>query len=132
MDRTGWLVLAGTGWAILVGLATYVYARWTFARRGWTAAVVTTATRARADFDDIAAMPVQAPPQVVRQPKRRRRRAEEPAKRIDLRPARREPPPVPSAAATRPAAPVQPVARPVAGKPFVEDRPQAPRIVMPL
>src|SRR5438132_14199205 len=36
MHRYGWLVVAGVGWAILVGGATFVYARWAFARRGWT------------------------------------------------------------------------------------------------
>src|SRR5438874_3830285 len=67
MDRYGWLGLAATGWAIVVGFGTFLYARWTFARRGWTASLQTRAldrTReAQSSFEEISRVPVRTPEQ---------------------------------------------------------------------
>src|SRR5437660_9541578 len=65
MDRYGWLALAGLGWAVLVGAATAIYARRTFARRGWTEPLKTRAfdriQRTQSSFEAISRVPVRMP-----------------------------------------------------------------------
>ena len=77
MDRYGWLALTGVGWAILVGVATAVYARWTFARRGWTAPLQTRAydrtQRTQSSFDNLR-LPVRTPEPAPARPRHAERR----------------------------------------------------------
>src|SRR5438105_9320862 len=65
MDRYEWLALAGLGWAVLVAMCTAIYAKWTFARRGWTQSVMTRAfdriQRTQSSFEAISQAPVRMP-----------------------------------------------------------------------
>src|SRR5437588_135419 len=65
MTRYGWLTVAAIGWAVLVGVGTAIYARWSFARRGWTAPLRTRAfdrsQQTQSSFEEISRSPVRMP-----------------------------------------------------------------------